>query len=243
MRPCLVPLALGLAATLVAGCAADSGERAPGEPVTREEAGVLADLLQRNHERGGADFVVTAPYRDDVLLTLTGEVDFRHSAARAEAVTSFADDRPDRTLTLVFTAEDVWFAGVPDLPGYLRRPVVTDDGEGPPRLLDVVVELLMNLTARTADDPEAFLDGDHTWQGQRSIDSRLCAVFGDDGGATVAVGAADDLLLQYATPLPGHGFQATVTLADHGPASVSLPPAEETADVAEHPELAGAVGF
>jgi hypothetical protein len=243
MRPRLVPLALGLAATLVAGCAADPGERAPGDPVTREEAGVLADLLQRNHERGGADFVVTAPYRDDVLLTLTGEVDFRHSAARAEAVTSFADDRPDRTLTLVFTAEDVWFAGVPDLPGYLRRPVVTDDGEGPPRLLDVVVELLMNLTARTADDPEAFLDGDHTWQGQRSIDSRLATVFGLRNGRTIAVGAADDLLLQFGTPLHDGAFDATVTLADHGRRTVELPAEEETVDASDHPEIAEQLGL
>ena len=243
MRPRLVPLALGLAATLVAGCAADAGERAPGDPVTREEAAVLAGLLQRNHQRGGADFVMTAPYRDDELLTLTGEVDFRDATARAEAVTSFADDRPDRTLTLVFTAEDVWFAGLPDLPGYLRRPVVTDDGEGPPRLLDVVVELLMNLTARTADDPEAFLDGDHTWQGQRSIDGRLTTVFGLEEGRVVAVGASDDLLTQYVTPLPDAGFDVTVTLAEHGRRQIDLPPDTETTDAADHPELAATLGM
>jgi hypothetical protein len=109
--------------------------------------------------------------------------------------------------------------------------------------VDVLVHVVLGLSRARTDEPRAFLDGDWTWQGQRSIDSRLCAVFGDDGGATVAVGAADDLLLQYATPLPGHGFEVTVTLADHGPASVSLPPAEKTADVTEHPELADAVGF
>ena len=131
---------------------------------------------------------------------------------------------------------------MPDLPGYLRRPVVTDDGEGPPRLLDVVVELLMNLTARTADDPGAFLDGDHTWQGQRSIDSRLTTVFGLQEGRVVAVGASDDLLTQFVTPLPDADFDVTVTLAGHGRRQVDLPPEEETTDAVDDPELAAALG-
>lgn len=240
MRSRRLPLALGLAVALVSGCAADGARRA-GDPVTREEAVVLADLLQRNHQRGGAGFVVTAPYRDDVLLTLSGEIDFEGQTGRADAVTTFDDDRPDRTLTLVFTAEDVWFAGVPGVAGYLRRPVVTDDGAGPPRLLDVVVQLLLNLTARTGDDPEDFLDGDHTWQGRRSIDSRLTTVFGLDEGRRVAVAAADDLLTQYAAPVAG--FDVTVTLADHGPRQIDLPPDAETTNAADDPEIAAALGL
>jgi hypothetical protein len=187
--------------------------------------------------------VVTAPYRDDVLLTLTGEVDFRHATGRAEAVTSYTDDRPDQTLSLVFTAEDVWFADVPGVAGHLRRPVVTDDGEGPPRLLDVVVELLMNLTARSGDDPEAFLDGDHTWEGQRSIDSRLATLFSLPGGETVAVGATDDLLTQFVTTLADTDFDVTITLSEHGTRRIDLPAEEETADAAQHPDVAAALGI
>jgi len=249
MRRRFLPLVLGLAATLVAGCASDGGERSPGAPVTRAEAEVLADLLHRNHQWGGADFVVTAPYRDDALLTLTGEIDFRHALARAEAVTSFADDRPDQTRTLVFTAEDVWFADAPgvaragDGATHLRRQVVTDDGEGPPRLLDVVVELLMNLTARTGDDPAAFLDGDHTWEGQRSIDGRLTSLFGLEAGRMVAVAASDDLLAQFVTPLGAAGFDVTVTLADHGRRRLEAPADEQTVDAADHPEIAALLGL
>jgi hypothetical protein len=242
MRSANLALALGMAATLVTGCAADQ-ERAAGDPVTRAEAEVLADLLQRNHQRGGADFVLTAPYRDDVLLTLTGEVDFRHSAARAVAVTSFADDRPDQRVTLVLTAEDVWFADVPGVPGYLRRPVVTDDGDGPPRLLDVAVELLMNLTARIGDDPEAFLDGHHTWEGQRSIDGRLTTVFGLREGRRVAVAASDDLLAQFVTPLPQSDVEVTVTLADHGRRRIDLPPDAETAEAAGSADVLARLGL
>ena len=244
-------LACALLVALAAGCTGEDAVRAPGAGVTGAEAEALSRLLQRNYQRGGADFVVTAPYGTDEVLTLTGEVDFRRSQGRAELVTSYGDDRPDDTATVWFSTEAVWVGDVPGLgdalaaagatdAAYLRRPL---DAAGRADLVDVLVRVVLDLSRARADDPRAFLDGDWTWQGQRSIDSRLCAVFGDDGGVTVAVGAADDLLLQYATPLPGQAFEVTVTLADHGPVSVRLPEAAESADVAEHPDIAGTVGF
>ncbi len=239
----------GLLTALVGGCT-DSSVREPGAAVTGAEAETLSRLLQRNYQRGGADFVVTAPYGPDVVLTLTGEVDFRRSKGRAELVTSYGDDRPDDTAALWFSPEALWIGDVPHLAdaleeaagdvAYLRRPL---DAQGRADLVDVLVRVVLDLSRPRADDPRAYRDGEWTWQGQRSIDSRLSAVFADEGGASVAVGAADDLLLQYATPLPGHAFEVTVTLAGHGPTSVTLPPAGKSADVAEHPDLAGVVGF
>jgi hypothetical protein len=248
MRPRLL-LASALAVALTTGCSADSGERRPGDPVTRDEAAVLAELLHRNHNRGGADFVLTAPYAEDELLTLTGEVDFRESVGHADAVVSFTDDRDDRSFPLTFTPEDVWFGDVPGLAdadpaaAMLRRPVQTDDGDGPPRLLDVAVELLLNLSSQRGDDPDAFLDGRHTWQGQRSIDGRLTTVFGLRDGRRVAVGAADDLMTQFVTPLGDGDLQVTVTLSDHGRRSIELPADEGTAAAADHPELVAALGL
>ena len=240
-----------LAAGLLVGCTADAAVREPGSAVTDAEAESLSRLLQRNFQRGGVDFVVTAPYGADVVLTLTGEVDFRRSQGRAELVTSYGDDRPDDTATVWFSADELWIGDVPGLAdaldqagadgaAVLRRPL---EAEGRADLVDVLVRIVLGLSRRQQDDPRAFLDGDWTWQGQRSIDSRLCALFADDGGASVAVGAADDLLLQYATPLPGESFEVTVTLADHGRTLVPLPTATESAEVADHPEVAAAVGF
>jgi hypothetical protein len=191
------------------------------------------------------------PYGSDVVLTLTGEVDFRRSQGRGKLVTSYGDHRPDDEATVLFSTEALWIGDVPGLAealdeagaegaAYVRRPL---DAQGRADLLDVLVRVVLDLSRARADDPRAFRDGDWTWQGQRSIDSRLSAVFADDDGATVSVDAADDLLLQYATPLPGHPFEVTVTLADHGPVSVSLPAAADTADVTQHPELADLVGL
>ena len=245
-------LALGLALSLLPACSTpDDADRRPGDPVAAAEAQTLARLLHRNRERGGADFVVTAPYSDAAMLTLTGEVDFRRSVGRAQAVTSFSDGRPDDTRTLFFTAEQVWVGDVPGLTeslagagatgaAYLRRPVTT--GAESPLLVDVLVEMLLNLSATTDDDPEAFTGSGYTWEGQRSIDSRLTSLFALKEGRTVAVGASDDLLTQFVTPLADGAFEVTVTLSDHGPRRLEVPAEEKTVDAADHVELAAAFG-
>jgi hypothetical protein len=166
-------------------------------------------------------------------------------------VTHFSDDRPDDTRTVFFTAEQIWFgdvpglteslagAGVPDA-AYLRRPLTT--GEGSPLLVDVLVEILLNLSSRRDDDPQAFRGSEYTWEGQRSIDSALTSLFSLKDGRSVAVGASDDLLTQFVTPLPGGTFEVTVTLSDHGPRRLDVPADEETADAADHEEIATAFG-
>ena len=53
---------------------------------------------------------------------------------------------------------------------------------------------------------------------------------------------ADDLLVQFTTPLGDGVVVATITLADHGPRTVDLPADEETAEVADHPDLAAGFG-
>jgi hypothetical protein len=254
-RPRPLLTALGLTVALMTGCTSGTGaDRAPGDPVSQQDARVLAGLLQGNHDQGGADFVVTAPYREDALLTLTGSVDFRKDVGRAQAVTSFSDGRPDDTRTLFFTPEDVWVGDVPGLTdaltqsgapeaAYLRRPVTSGTEDGAPLLVDVVTEVLLNLAARRADEPAAFLAGGYTWQGQRSIDSRLATLFGMPGGRTVAVAAADDLMTQFVTTLADGGFDVTITLSDHGTRRIVLPAEEQTADAADHPEVAEALGF
>jgi hypothetical protein len=251
-RACALLLALGLAFSLLSACTSDGdADRRQGDPVTAAEAGTLARLLHHNAQRGGADFVVTAPYSEAALLTLTGEIDFRRSVGRAQAVTTFSDGRPDDTRTLFFTTGQVWFgdlpgladslakAGAPDA-SYLRRPLTTE--EEAPLLVDVLLEILLNLSSGTDDDPRAFRDTGYTWEGQRSIDSRLTSLFALQDGRSVAVGASDDLLVQFRTPLPGGTFEVTVTLSDHGPRRIDVPAEEKTADVADHGDLAAEFG-
>ena len=247
----LLATALVLLGVGLTGCSGDGDDRRAGDPVTAEEAEVLAGLLARDVEEGGADVVVTAPFGEDGLLTLTGEVDLAGGAGRARAVTSYGDDRPDDVRTLFFTRDRIWVgdvpglpealaaAGLPDVP-FVGRPLAPGPDAVP--LTDVLVRVVLNLGAEEADDPDAFLDGAATWEGQRSIDSRLATVYTSEAGWSVAVDDTSDLLLQFETTLPGQEAAVTVTLADHGPRTIALPEEGQTLDAQAYPEIAAALG-
>lgn len=247
-------VALGLAATLTAGCSAgDGGVRRIGDRITPTEATALADLLHKDGEQGGADFVVTAPYSPDAVLTLTGAIDFRRSVGRAQAVTTFSNGRPEDTRTVFFSPQDLWVGDVHGLAEalakdgvgkavYLRRPLTAPDAPAGTPLMDVIVRILVGLSAPTRDQASDFTGGGYTWQGQRSIDSHLASLYRLRDGRTVAVAASGDLLLQYVTPLSGGRFDVTVTLSEHGPRTIDLPSNSETAAVADHPAIAAALG-
>ena len=252
-RRALLP-ALGMVAALAAGCSSGDAERRAGDPVTQEDAHALAGLLYRDYTHAGADFVVTAPYGKDTVLTLTGEVDFRHEIGQARAVTSFGDARADDVRTIVFTAEDLWVGTVPGLPEalaasgvpggtYLHRALAGGHEGAAPPLVDAVLAVLLDLSAPGADEPRSFLGAGYTWQGQRSIDSRLTSLFGMPQGRTVAVGASDDLLTQFVTPLAGGQVEVTVTLSGHGPRTPATPDAAQCAEATEHPDLAARFGL
>ena len=245
----------GVVAVLLAGCSGGDPGREPGDPVTDAEADVLAGLLAADTAQGGADFVVTAPFGEDSLLTLTGEVDFADEVGRAQAVTSTGGGGQDDVRTVFFTSDELWFGDVPGLAdaltaaglpaaGYLSRANAAVDGaEASAPLTDVVVRVVLDLAAAEGDDPGLFRDGSYTWEGQRSIDGRLSTVYGSPSGWTVAVDSDTDLLLQYVTELPGQDAPVTVSLTGHGPREITPPPAADTVDGGAHPELLVAVGL
>ncbi len=253
----LAALVLGLVLTLLVGCGSDgssASDRNPGDPITADEAEVLAGLLHRNYTEGGADFTVTAPYAEDTVLTLTGEIDFRSGISRAQAVTTYGGDRPDDSRTLFATPQDLWYGDVPGLTDalaaagrpdttYLRRPLLTVQADGTSSLVDVLVQLVPRLSARAADDPRSFLERDYTWQGQSSVNGELASIYGFGTGTTVTVSAEDRLLLQYRTRLPDQTFDVTITLSDHGPREITLPGDAETALAADYPDIAAELGF
>jgi hypothetical protein len=252
-RPPLLVLTLLVVLALVAGCSSGDDERAPGDPVSEEEAEVLSGLLYRDFQAGGADFVVTAPYAEGAVLTLTGEIDFPRGTGRAQGVTEYDDGRPADTRTLFFTDSDIWFGDVPGLAqeltaaglpdaGYVRRPIAATDATGTASLIDVLVQMVPRLSARAEDDPRSFTENGYTWQGTRSVNGKLASVFRTGGGATITVGAEDHLLLQYVTRLPDQEFDVTITLTDHGKREIGLPADAETLDATAHPQVAAAVG-
>ncbi|MCV2491276.1 hypothetical protein OF117_18165 [Geodermatophilus sp. YIM 151500] len=252
MPPSARLAALGTAAALLVGCSTDGdADRRPGDGLTQEEAGTLAGLLQRNHRQGGADFVASTRFGEAAVLTLTGEVDFRTARGRAQAQLT-TDDGEEETHTVFFNGDEIWFGDVPGLAealatdgapdaDYLRRPLAVIEGETA-ALVDVLAHLVLQLSARTADDPRAFLDGGWTWQGERAVDGRPVVTF-EAGGRAVAVGAADALLVEFRTPVPGTDAVVTVTLDEHGRQEIDLPDDAATADAADHAAVVEALAL
>jgi hypothetical protein len=237
--------------TVLAGCSDDTAaDRRPGDPVSSAEAEVLAQVLHADLEAGGADFEVSAPFAESAVLTLTGEVDFSRSTGRAQAVTTYGNGQPEETRTLFFTATDLWQGEVPGLAealsaaglppaGYARRPIAATDATGTASLLDVLVQMVTRLSARSADDPRSFQA--YTWSGTESVNGELASVFRSGTGAEIAVAGESKLLVQYVTPL--QDFTVTITLADHGQREITLPAEGDTVDTTAHPEIAAAVGL
>jgi hypothetical protein len=242
---------LGVVAALLAGCGAEeTAQRTPGEPVSSQEAEVLSQVLNADREAGGADFVVRAPYAEGTVLTLTGEVDFARGIGRAQAVTTYGGDRPDETRTLFFSEKELYQGDVPGLAEaltaaglpaatYVRRPVTAANANGTASLLDVLVQMVTRLSARSADDPKSF--GQYTWRGSEQIGGELASVFQSGTGATIAVGAESRLLVQYMTKL--QDFDVTIDLSDHGDREIPLPATGDTVDLTAHPEIASALGL
>jgi hypothetical protein len=255
--PLAVPLrlvVLGAVAALIAvlaGCSGDeAAPRVSGDPITSDEADVLARVLSADREQGGADFEVSAPYAEGALLTMTGEIDFNRGIGRAQAVTTYSNGQPEETRTLFFTATDLWQGDVPGLADaltatglptatYARRPIATADASGTASLLDVLVQMVTRLSAESADDPRSF-DG-YTWAGSQSVNGQLSSVFRSGTGAEIAVAAESGLLVQYVTQL--QDFRVTITLADHGEREITLPADTDTVDTTAHPEIAAALGL
>jgi hypothetical protein len=250
-RPPLLAPSLLVVLALLAGCGDDETiQRVPGDPVSSQEAEVLGQVLYADRQEGGADFEVSAPYTEGAVLTLTGEIDFTRGIGRAQAVTSYADGRPEDTRTLFFTGADLWQGDLPGLAEaleeaglppatYVRRPIATGQADGTASLLDVLVQMVPRLAARTADDPRSF-EG-YTWAGSRSINGELASVFQNRTGTTIAVAADSELLVQYVTEL--QDFPVTITLADHGEREITLPDDGDTVSLTEHPEIAAALGL
>ena len=248
-RAALVVLAALL--VLLTGCSNDAtAQRAPGDPVTSTEAGVLSQVLYADFQHGGADFEVSAPFAQTAVLTLTGEIDFSRGIGRAQAVTTYTDGQAQQTRTLFFTGTDLWQGGVPGLSDalgaaglppatYVRRPITTTNPSGTASLLDVLVQMVGRLAARTADDPRSF-DG-YTWTGSESVNGQLASIFRSGTGARIAVAAESKLLVQYVTTL--QDFDVTITLSDHGNREIPLPADTDTVDTTQHPEIATALGI
>lgn len=242
--------ALLVAAVLLTGCGTEdpNAGRLPGDEITAAEAEVLADVLHRNVEEGGADVAVSVQFAEDALLTMTGSIDFNGRTGTLDTITTYGSGQPDEARTIYFTADRIVIGNIPGLTDamvaagrdgvqYLRGDL---DQRG--RLVDNVVGMLIRLTAERSDDPDNLIAAGYTWEGAGNIDSVVTNTFGS-GEATISVGVEDELLHQFVAPPAENTFPVRITLSDHGPREIDFPPEEQVADASAYPEVAAQFGF
>lgn len=243
-------LALLTAVLVLTGCTADNtnANRAPGDEITVEEARVLADVLHRNVEEGGADVTISTQFAEEALLTMSGSIDFTTRMGTLDTKTTYSDGQPEEVRTIYFTADRILIGNIPGLTDamaavdragvqYLRSEL---DQAG--RLVDNIVGMLTRLAADQPDDPNNLLLAGYTWQGAGRIDAVLTNTF-SSGEATFSVGVEDRLLHQFAGPPANNTFPIRITLSNHGPREVDFPPEEQIADASAYPEVAAQFGF
>ncbi len=238
------------AVLVLSGCGEDdpNENRAPGDPITVAEAEVLAEVLHRNTEEGGADVTVTAQYAEEALLTMTGSIDFSTDTGTLDAVTTYTTGQPDDLRTIYFDADRIVIGNIPGFTDAMATAGRTDalylrtDLDQETRLLDNVAGMLNRLAADEPDDPDNLIAAGYTWEGASRIDSVLTNTFRTTV-ASISIGIEDRLLRQYVTSPAAGTFPVRITLSNHGPNEVAFPPEEQIADASAYPEIAAQFGF
>lgn len=236
---------------LLTGCGGGDpdAERTSGDAITQTEAAVLADVLHRNLEQGGATFEVSAPFAEGALLTMSGSIDFTTETGTVESTTTYPGEvQPDESRVLYFSRDRVLVGGIPGLADAMSAAgrdgvqYLRSDLSPATRLADNIAAMLLNLRADASDDPDNLIASGTTWVGTIRIDNVLTDTF-RTGAATVSVGVEDKLLHQYATTPLNNDFEVTITLTGHGEQVVAFPPEEQVADTADYPQVAAQFGY
>lgn len=121
--------------------ACSDGESSAPTPLTREQATLMADVLYRNRESGGARFSLSTPLGPEGgTLTMSGEVDWTEHHGHALVATSTSTDDP---LTEVWWSLDRVFE---------RRPSLDET------LIDAGVSLTASVIERPVDMERRRID-------------------------------------------------------------------------------------
>lgn len=230
------------------GCA----ERAEPEPrpITAEEASVLADLLVRNYEAGGARVDGEMPY-GSASFRFDGEIDWVNHVGRIELRTEIdgAEDPPARS---VVWNRSVVFEEVPGLAdalaaqgrppaSWVARPL---DPQAAP--LHLLLQLIDTTSSNKRDNPVLLRSQGIRWLRRDVVKGAGGAVSVDvfeNRRTTYWVGVEDRLLHRLDASLESTGTTGVLRFSDRRPRIVDTPEDPQIVALDEVRELyAGLVG-
>jgi hypothetical protein len=202
----------GGASTAATTATAAAAAAESGRPVSDEQALVLARMLQRNWQLGGARVSGTIPVHG-ATVELTGRVDFR--AGRGELTLT---DPQGQMRRYAWTRSVVLAQAAPGSREWVRQAPDPDRDA-----VHAAIRLLNLLSAETIDNTTNIKDQDARFLRRETLDGRAVDVYryGADGATTYWVGD-DGLLRQIEAVFPDDSVM-TFALADHRPVRVRLP--------------------
>lgn len=227
--------AVGVAALAACSSDGDSSASATSRPLTDDEAGLLANALFDDLQRGGATFQMAVQVADGATLNLQGEVSWTdhrgHATVAGRGVeagvqealwsTDAVLERRDTLNQLLATT------GRPGITFVVRDPDAN-------RTLDQAIALVTGLAAEQRDNPllilqtagSAYLRTD-TLRGTDVVVLR----YGDR--ATYWLAADDHRILRFESDNATHTRPVVLDLIAFGPQTIDGPPVEQVVDVAE----------
>ncbi|MEA2900381.1 MAG: hypothetical protein QOH36_268 [Actinomycetota bacterium] len=232
-------LGVGMVAAVLVGCGGGSDRPAArSEPraVTTREAGVLADVLHRNFQAGGAHFVATATI-DGAPVRLDGAVSWAdHAGSGFLSVGAVSPYEVRWTADAVFRA----LPGLPERMAAQGRPAVrwvVFPADPQNTRLDVVIALLVGLAATTSDNPvNVQQQSDVQWLGADTVDTEGVDVF-RKGRIELYVARSDSMLRRVLAQLAFTDDRLRVDVTGFGPQPFAIPPAEQIVDGRDIPEI------
>jgi hypothetical protein len=191
---------------------ADDGPR----PLTDEQASALSQVLVRNYDAGGAEFVADVTYGSDSELRLDGVIDWIEHGGLGELTTTVGGDTTDVTdVAWTDTEVAVRPAGSGD-DAWTFRPVDTD---GVP--LDRVIALVVASAGPDRDNPLLVAQSAARWLRSDTVDGADGDVDVDviDGGGRLVfwIGADDGLLYRLEADIEGFDGETVIDYRSHGP--------------------------
>ena len=227
--------------------------------ITQEQASVLADVLVKNNDLGGADVTATVPY-GVATFTMTGTIDWANhlgrvtvstevsTEANAEAnaeVEAKANAKPTTSFDIAFTGDTVYeqVDGLADAlvatdrapAGWVVRSL--DPSTSP---LDVVLSLLNTSTSIQRDNPVLLISNGTTYLGSATLDGVNDGVETDrfeSGRTNFWVGHDDGRLYRESADLDATDSTAVIDFSNHGPRTIELPAATDTVAIDEVADL------
>lgn len=230
------------------GCADRADRPAEPRPITAEEASVLADLLVRNLEAGGAAVEGEMPY-GPATFRFAGEIDWVNHVGRIELRTDLdtGDDPPPRAIVW---NRSVVFEEVPGLAdaltaqgrpaaSWVARPL---DPQAAP--LHVLLQLIDTTSSDKRDNPVLLRSQGIRWLRRDSVtigeDNIAVDVF-ENRRTTYWVGVKDRLLHRLDASLESTGTTGVLRFSDRRPRIVATPEDPEIVALDEVRDLYGSL--